>query len=473
MNPLRTVGARLSLALLGVVALVLGLVYLIVVPSLKSRLVDARLNDLAHAKKALVAEYEQQPNDPDFFSNAAASTNARVVLLSVVSESPSLVTPMQSSLPGRSASAYTNDPIASLSARTSQLERGTVSRSDGEFAEVAIPMASRGEVLLLAAPLHDALADVSAVQRRMLLAGGLALIVALLVGYGAARLFARRIRRLERAADRIAGGRFDEQVADRSADELGELARAFDRMRTRLAGLDHARREFVANASHELRTPLFSLGGFLELLEDEELDEPTRREFLDTMAGQVRRLTKLADDLLDLSKLDAGRLHVETQSVDLQSLAAAAVDEFAGVARASEHPLEYAANGAAAGRGDPQRVFQIVRILLENALVHTPPGTPVEVSVRRTGGQAEITVTDGGPGITPEDRAELFERFYRGESTKTSGSGLGLAIAKQLAELMGGRIELDSKPGRTVFALVLPAGELTREPEPEPEPVTV
>jgi signal transduction histidine kinase len=389
-------------------------------------------------------------------------------LLSVLSQSPTVVTPTQWSLPGRSPKAFTDDPIAILSARTSHLERGTVSRNDGQFAEVAIPIAKHGDVLLLAAPLHDALADVNAVQRRMLLAGGLALLVALLVGYGAARLFARRIRRLERAADRIAGGRFDAQVADRSADELGELARAFDRMRTRLAGLDHARREFVANASHELRTPLFSLGGFLELLEDEELDEPTRREFLDTMAGQVRRLTKLADDLLDLSKLDAGRLHVETQPVDLESLAGAAVDEFAGVARASEHPLEYAGDGGAAARGDPQRVLQIVRVLLENALVHTPPGTPVEVAVRRAEGRAEITVTDGGPGISADDRAELFERFYRGESTKASGSGLGLAIAKELAELMGGKIELESKPGRTVFSLALPAGELARDPEPEP-----
>ena len=306
---------------------------------------------------------------------------------------------------------------------------------------------------MLSAPLHDALADVHAVQRRLLFAGGLALLVALLIGYGAARLFARRIRRLERAAERIARGRFDEPVADTASDELGELARAFDRMRVRLAGLDHARREFVANASHELRTPLFSLGGFLELLEDEELDERT----------QVRRLTKLADDLLDLSRLDAGRLHVETQPVELGSVASAAVDEFAGVALASAHPLEFAANGAADAHGDPQRVLQIVRILLENALVHTPPGTPVEVAVRRAGGRAEIRVADGGPGINAEDRAELFDRFYRGESTKASGSGLGLAIAKELAELMGGEIELDSKPGRTVFSLVLPADE----PAPE------
>ena len=430
MAAFRTVGARLSLALLGVVALVLGLVYLIVVPSLRTRLVDARLNDLGAAARTLADEYRHNQHDPDFFSNAAASTNARVVLMGVVSQSPTLVTPGPSSLPGRSVHEFTDDPVATRSAQTSRLERGKVKRGGSEFAEVAAPIRNgSGSVLLLSAPLHDALADVDAVQRRMLFAGALALLVALIVGYGAAR-----------------------------------LSRAFDRMRVRLAGLDHARREFVANASHELRTPLFSLGGFLELLEDEELDEPTRREFLETMAGQVRRLTKLADDLLDLSRLDAGRLHVETQPVELDGLAVMAVDEFAGVALASEHPLEFAGNGATGASGDPQRVLQIVRILLENALVHTPPGTPVEVAVRGAAGRAEISVADAGPGISPEDRAELFDRFYRGESTKTSGSGLGLAIAKELAELMGGEIELQSVPGRTVFSLVLPAEE--RVPEP-------
>jgi signal transduction histidine kinase len=466
MTIFRTVGARLSLALLAVVALVLGLVYLIVVPSLRNRLIDARLSDLARAAPKLVREYNQNQRDPDFFSNADASTNARVVLLSVLTQAPTTLTPQQWSLPGRSPNGFTDDPVAIHSAKTSLLERGTVERNGRKFAEVAIPIGRRsGQVLLLSAPLHDALADVHAVQRRLLFAGGLALLVALLIGYGAARIFAGRIRRLERAAERIASGRFDKPVADSGSDELGELSRAFDRMRVRLAGLDHARREFVANASHELRTPLFSLGGFLELLEDEDLDESTRREFLETMAGQVRRLTKLADDLLDLSRLDAGRLHVETQSVELRSLAGAAVDEFAGVALASEHPLEFVGNGAAGARGDPQRILQIVRILLENALVHTPPGTPVEVAVHRGGGQAEITVTDGGPGISADDRAELFERFYRGDSTKASGSGLGLAIAKELAELMGGRIELESKPGETVFSLVLPAEDSTvREP---------
>jgi signal transduction histidine kinase len=462
MSVFRTVGARLSLALLVVVALVLGLVYLIIVPSLRTRLVDSRLDALDRAAGTLAKEYARTDRDPDFFSNASADTNARIVLMTVVnSQSPTLVAPEGlSSLPGRPLGDYTNDPVATRTAQTSHRERGTVKRSDGDFAEVAAPIRDgSGNILLLSAPLHDALADVDAVQRRMVFAGVLALFVALAIGYGAARLFARRIRRLEQAAERIASGRFDEPVADSGSDELGQLSRAFDRMRVRLAGLDHARRAFVANASHELRTPLFALGGFLELLEDEELDERTRREFFETMAGQVRRLTKLADDLLDLSRLDAGRLHVETQPIELGGVAGAAVEEFSGVALASDHPLDFARNGPTEAQGDPQRVLQIARILLENALVHTPPGTPVEVAVRRVNGRAELSVLDAGPGISAEDRAELFERFYRGDSTKASGSGLGLAIAKQLAELMGGRIELDSRPGRTIFSLVLPAEE--------------
>src|SRR5439155_9167188 len=133
--------------------------------------------------------------------------------------------------------------------------------------------------------------------------------------------FAGRIRRLERAADRIAAGDFEQPVDDRARDELGQLAAAFERMRRRLARLDDARRAFIANASHELRTPIFSLGGFLELLQDEELDEPTRREFLATMTEQIERLTKLATDLLDLSRLDAGRLRLDVEPVDLRELA--------------------------------------------------------------------------------------------------------------------------------------------------------
>jgi signal transduction histidine kinase len=175
------------------------------------------------------------------------------------------------------------------------------------------------------------------------------------------------------------------------------------------------------------------------------------------MTEQVRRLTKLADDLLDLSRLDAGRLHVESKPLDLREVAATAVDEFTGVAKASDHALELVENSAAAARGDEQRVLQIVRILVENALVHTPAGTAVRVVARQDDGTAFVEVEDEGSGIGEDDLAQLFERFYRGDGVKASGSGLGLAIAKELAQLMNGTIEVESRAGRTKFALALPA----------------
>jgi len=293
-------------------------------------------------------------------------------------------------------------------------------------------------------------------------------VIALLLGYGGAWMFARRIRKLERAADRIAGGRFDEPVRDSGGDELGDLAAAFERMRERLAQLDDARREFVANASHELRTPLFSLAGFLELLDDEDLDEPTRLEFLDSMREQVGRLTKLASDLLDLTRLDAGRLTVEREPIDLASLGEDLVEEFGPAAGASGHALELAAGQSVVALGDELRALQIGRILVENALRHTPPGTAVRVRAVRRDGSAVLEVEDEGPGIPPERQEQLFERFFRLEGTRASGSGLGLAIGKELAELMDGMLRLDSGPGRTVFSLELPLAARVEAPGKEP-----
>jgi signal transduction histidine kinase len=234
-------------------------------------------------------------------------------------------------------------------------------------------------------------------------------------------------------------------------------------MRLRLANLDRARGEFIANASHELRTPLFSLGGFLELMDDPDLDEPTREEFLGQMREQVARLTKLATDLLDLSRLDAGRLTVASEPVELGELAEEVAAEFR--ARAGDHVIELATEPVAA-EGDAERVLQIGRILLENALVHTPPGTTVRVSTAVDGGRATLTVANDGPEIPREAQQQIFERFYRLDGTRASGSGLGLAIARELAEVMGGRIELDSQNGWTLFTLVLSAEAPDRNLEP-------
>jgi signal transduction histidine kinase len=468
----RSVGTRLSLALLLVVAVGLGIVYLAVVPSLQSRLENGRVEQLAAATQHLVPEASNTLLPQDFVDTAAHDVGARVMVYqtSSVPGGSSVGSPIaDSSSLQPSHTEPTNDPIAMRSLRSGELERGFVTQDEVHYAEAAIPYDSGAHVLLLRDSLENQLGSVHLVQRRVLFAAGVALLIALLLGYGGSWIFARRIRRLERAADRIAAGHFDEPVHDSGGDELGDLAAAFDRMRIRLAQLDDARREFVANASHELRTPLFSLSGFLELLDDEELDEPTRREFLESMRDQVDRLTKLASDLLDLSRLDAGRLHVEREPVDLSDLSEDIVKEFGPGAKMSRHDLEHEGEGTIA-LADELRVLQIGRILVENAIRHTPPGTLVRVRTLVRDGDAVLEVEDAGDGIPLERQEQLFDRFFRLDGTRASGSGLGLAIARQLAELMDGSVTVESAPGRTVFSLRLP---LARQAQRKAQPLAV
>jgi signal transduction histidine kinase len=355
-----------------------------------------------------------------------------------------------------------HDPLALKAAQTLERVGGTVTHEGDRFAEAAAPVPGTRSVLLVEAPLRETLATVALVRNRLLLAGALALAGAFAAGYLGAWLFARRLRRLETAAELIAAGHFDEPIHDTGADEVGELARTFDRMRERLAVLDHARREFIANASHELRTPLFSLGGFLELLIDEDLDEATRREFLATMREQVDRLAKLATELLDLSRADAGQLRVAREPVELARVAETVAEEFAPAARAEERVLEVEHDGGPRVLGDEQRVLQIGRVLVENALVHTQPRTRVRIRA----GDGRLVVEDEGAGIPAEHVEHVFERFYRIDGQLASGSGLGLAIARELAQAMGGSLEVESEPGRTAFTLRLPVEDGTRVLEP-------
>jgi two-component system OmpR family sensor kinase len=186
------------------------------------------------------------------------------------------------------------------------------------------------------------------------------------------------------------------------------------------------------------------------------------------MREQVERLAKLAGELLDLSRLDAGRLRVERDPVDLTRIAGLLVEEFDAVAQGTGHQLEHDVDGSATGLGDEQRVLQVGRALVENAFRHTPPGTRVRVRTSRNGERVALAVEDDGPGIGPSAAAHVFERFYRGDTGgRAAGSGLGLAIAKELAEAMQGDIELASEPGRTVFTLSLPAASGTSSPELE------
>jgi signal transduction histidine kinase len=311
--------------------------------------------------------------------------------------------------------------------------------------------------VLYSRDLNDVAEAVDLVRNRVLVATGVALALAMAGAFLVAQALARRVRRLEVAANEVAHGRFIDPLPVDSKDELGQLTHTFNQMQAQLQQVDVARKEFIATASHELRTPIFSLAGFVELLQDEDLDEETRREFLETMSEQVARLQKLSVDLLDLSRLDAGSVELHPEPVDLAELARSIVNEFTPAL--ADHNTELEINLPTHGPEalcDPVRVAQIMRILLDNALRHTPSGTQVTVASQRRNGTAGLTVTDSGPGLPDHTDTKVFERFYTGDAAR--GAGLGLAIARELAERMHGRLRVSSASEGTAFTLELPSG---------------
>ena len=447
---------RIVLVLVGIVAGALGTAYMIVVPSLERRLVDARLEQLSSLGAPLARKL---PEDTLLWQDRVESyqveTNARVVAFGVLSKNRQALSVVADSRT-KSSRDVQNDPVALAALASGDLEQKWVVVAGEDYAEVAVP-AGPETVVLFQAALADSLATVQIVRERLLLATAFALVLALILGLTAAGMLSHRLLRLESAAERIAGGDFGAPIVDHGNDEIGELARAFDRMRVQLAQLDNARKEFVANASHELRTPLFSIGGFLELLADEDIDAETRRGFIETMQGQVQRLARLSTDLLDLSRVDAGQLTVMLEPVDLGGVVEMLAGEIGHLAVSTGHELRTALDDDVWCLGDDARILQIGRALATNAMTHTPAGTTVTLRARRRSDRAELSVEDDGPGIPENQQEAVFARFYRVEGGMASGSGLGLAIAREIARIMGGDVRLDSEGRPTRFTLDLPA----------------
>jgi signal transduction histidine kinase len=320
---------------------------------------------------------------------------------------------------------------------------------------VAISVGTVAIIYLYAVTIGGAAGGLPAVKGQILVGGLIAIAVATLLGVYYAQMAARNISQLQAAARKVADGNFETKIPVASAGQLGQLARTFNEMQRRLAELDSARKQFIANASHELRTPIFSLGGFVELLEEEDPSPEERAEFMRTMRQQIERLTKLTADLLDLSQLDAGAMVMHPRGVDLGALAREVTREFGARAdlRGSRLQLRTPEQPAIA-LGDPDRLRQIIRILLDNALTHTPEGTDVTVTTYSVNRRAELTVSDEGSGIPQRVQNRIFERFYTAD--KAGGSGLGLAIATELAQRMDGRITISSSRRFTAFTLDLP-----------------
>ena len=280
--------------------------------------------------------------------------------------------------------------------------------------------------------------------------------LAVAVGIGLATLIAAPIRRMTRVAAAVEQGDLSLRAgAHAGRGEVRVLAQAFDHMLERLERAFKRQRDFVSDASHELRTPLAVIRAQVELL-DRENDEPRRHESTTTLLRRLDELDRLVGDMLTLASAEAGRL-VEPRAIDLD-------DYFEDLRRdlplygERDFQLE-AVSGTL--HADPDRLTQVLRNLVRNAVAHTEPGDTISVTARaHDGGRLAISIADAGSGIPADQLQTIFERFHRvdgGRARDRGGSGLGLAIARAIVEAHGGTITAESQPGHgATFQIVLP-----------------
>ncbi len=280
-------------------------------------------------------------------------------------------------------------------------------------------------------------------------------VAGLLVVYFSRRVV-RPLEALSAAADEVAGGNYAVALPEEGGgSEIEQLSARFREMASRLAESEELSRHFLMSVSHELRTPLTSIRGHVAALREGVLDdEAERSRSLTVIAEEAGRLERLVGDVLDLARLDARRFALLRDEVDMRVICERAYATFVAEARTRDVELALALDGDAVLITDGDRVFQIVSNLLANAIQWTPAGGRVELRLARRDGDVTVAVSDTGPGIGPEERERIFRAFWSGHG---GGTGLGLTIASELASALGGRLELESEPGRgSRFVLVLP-----------------
>ncbi len=308
--------------------------------------------------------------------------------------------------------------------------------------------------------------EISAAATTTTLLGTLAaILIAVFWGLWATEALTRPLRRLQRATSAVAGGEFmvPANLPYERSDEIGELARSFRWMASRLAELDRLKAEFISIATHELKTPINVIGGYAELLETGAYgDVATRqREVLASVREQTRVLTRLVNQLLDMSRLEAGGMQVHLEAADLRAVLEELRRSFEPLARQKHIDLvvQIEPSTPRAVPLDAARVReQLLGNLLSNALKFTPEGGRIRLRARGAPDAAVIEVSDTGVGIPPEKLPHIFDKFYQvGAEARSKGAGLGLSIAREIVEAHGGGIEVESTPGRgTTFRISLP-----------------
>jgi len=287
----------------------------------------------------------------------------------------------------------------------------------------------------------------TSVNRSLIIAIALAGMVGLLLTYLLSRSILKPVDELINAARAMEKGDLSQRVTVSSKGELGELARAFNAMAEGLTRLEQLRQNMVTDVAHELRTPLSNVRGYLEALRDGVM-EPTP-ETIASVYEEAMLLNRLVDDLQELAMAEAGQLKLVCQPVDIREVIDKAVQSLKSRAIEKEVSLERdLPDDLPLVEADAERLGQVLRNLMKNAIVNTPPGGKITVQARTVDSQVEVSVQDNGTGISAEHLPYVFERFYRADQSRarsTGGAGLGLAIVKQLVEAQGGQVAIDSQ----------------------------
>jgi two-component system OmpR family sensor kinase len=462
---------QLSLAIALVTAVALGVSFVALYRGTGARLRDQIDLDL----KSQLAEFDQATRGRDL-SNAAAVQRAgrdfiasqayhaasRVLVIDPVAGSP--VTNHSNIL----EEELSREGSADQQREEDELRHGLLSAPEG-LATVSVDEAGAMRVLTHTLEtggrrvgtlrIADPLTSVEDAQESLLetfaLVGAIALALAIAAGTGIATLIARPLRRMARVAAAVDAGDLSQRAGPAAGrGEVGVLGEAFDHMLARLERAFARQREFVSDASHELRTPLAVLRAQIELL-DRATDERTRHEGTELVLRRLDEMDRLVADMLTLAGAEAGRLIV-AQPIELD-------DFFEDLRRDlplfGERDFHVAPVGGVLD-ADPDRLTQVLRNLVRNAVAHTHPGDRIDVTALARGDRLRLTIADTGPGIPPEQLERIFERFYRADESRardSGGSGLGLAIARAVVEAHGGRIWAESRPGHgTSMHLELP-----------------
>ncbi len=419
---MRSLRTRLALSLFLIVLVTVGIVAFGVLRSLSDGLRQEALKSLLMSAQrysrgidTAIDHSDSQGRIDMLVRDAADSATARVTLLGLYAVPGELRSYPKSDSTRQVEIRDLQFDVAIEAAQTSKPTTAIEAGDAGRVGEAAIPLIYEdprthkrvvGTVIVYSRPLSAIDAEVRVVRNRVLAATLIALLAAAIAAWLVARNVALRVQRLEVVAGRVSDGDLSARFPVESSDELGQLAQTLEQMRRQLAELDDARKRFIATASHELRTPLFSLGGFLELLEEEDLDEEDRRRFVTQLRQQVLRMQKLATDLLDLSKLEAGSLELRSERTDLGDVARMIADEFAPALVAHDAHMELRlAPKPVEVTCDPERVAQVLRILIDNAIIHTPPGTDLVVSASAPRQTAPGWRWGTSTGYPPDDAA--------------------------------------------------------------------